>query len=76
MARSRTTAQPDINQTLKLINDDCTGNFELQMVVMSFIDERKQDGRNLKDSMKENAEKRKSTKLGTDAGFSPKADAA
>ena len=63
------------NQIMKLINDDCTGNFELQMHVISFIADLKQKGMHLQDCMKKKAEKRRASKL-CPAGLSPAADKA
>ena len=63
-------------ENMKSINEDCNGNIEMQMLVRSFIAEKKDGGKNLKDSMQEMAEKRRARKLCPAAGLSPAADEA
>ena len=40
-------------ENMKSINDDCNGDIEMQMCALSFIRDKKDGGKNLKDSMQE-----------------------
>ena len=75
MARPTTLLKVN-TENMKSINDDCNGDIEMQMCVLSFIREKKDGGKNLKDSMQEIAEKRRARKLCPAAGLSPAADEA
>ena len=75
MARPTTLLKVN-TENMKSINDDCNGDIEMQMLVRSFIAEKKDGGKNLKDSMQEMAEKRRARKLCPAAGLSPAADEA
>ena len=74
---ARNTSLLKVNaENMKSINEDCNGDIEMQMCVLSFIREKKDGGKNLKDSMQEIAEKRRARKLCPAAGLSPAADEA
>ena len=73
MARPTTLLKVN-TENMKSIYDDCNGDIEMQMCVLSFIREKKDGGKNLKDSMQEMAEKRRARKLCPAAGLSPAAD--
>ena len=74
---ARNTSLLKVNaENMKNINEDCNCDIEMQMLVISFIREKKDGGKNLKDSMQEIAEKRRARKLCPAAGLSPAADEA
>ena len=75
MARPTTLLKVN-GENMKSIYDDCNGDIEMQMCVLSFIREKKDGGKNLKDSMQDIAEKRRARKLCPAAGLSPAEDEA
>ena len=75
MARPTTLLKVN-GENMKSIYDDCNGDIEMQMCVLSFIRDKKDGGKNLRDSMQEMAEKRRARKLCPAAGLSPAADEA
>ena len=46
-------------QNMKIIIDACNGNLELQLLVLGYVQEHRERGKNLHDCMKDKAEKRK-----------------